>query len=284
LNKEYNQAKLRRNDIQTHADKQKVFVSDLLGKISSKKNDKNDIILLEDTIKRLGLQLKPLIDRQHNFEGAKLEKQMLEEQIAYKMEHKVTTNLKKFKDDIIYHRGLIKKQKPKWKELKIQIDNLKWAINDALGNKGLKAYIFDSMLQELNNLLKYYEQFIGYRIEFNVDLDSANKDIYTLCYIDKHQCLYEELSGAQAQLVDIATSFALNDLVTQGRPMNIMVFDEVMDNLDEENEDIVYDLITNKSLTTTIFLITHSLAYQNASTKIIRMGYNKKLGQTLYKA
>ena len=62
-----------------------------------------------------------------------------------------------------------------------------------------------------------------------------------------------------------------------------MIFDEVFDGLDEDNEEIVYDLLNNKALSTSLFLITHNLDLQSASTKVIRMSYSKVTGQTIMK-
>lgn len=277
------QAKRERKRLTNQLETQKGIVNELLSQIASKKKDKDNISNLRLTIKNLEREEKSLIVIDDNIKYDKAELIQLKEQLTYTKNKKVRINLKPTKKELTIVRTAIKKLKPKHKEIKIDIKHLRWAINDVLGNKGLKAYIFDTMLKQLNNLLKYYEQFIGYRVEFNIDFNSANKDIYTLCYIGEHPCFYEELSGAQAQLVDLATAFALNDLVTAGRPINIMLFDESMDGFDEENADIVNDLIQNKALTTNIFMISHDINLQASSNKVIRMSYNKVTGQSVMK-
>lgn len=276
-------AQIEKIKLESQLEDQLGIINALNKDLNSKRNDKEKIFALTDKIRNLEREVKTLTYKDDNFKGGKKELNSLQERLAYINKNEVSINLEPSLKILKEVREKIAKIKPRYKELKIDIKHLKWAIDDVLGNKGLKAYIFDTMLKELNELLKYYEQFIGYRIEFNVDLESANKDIYTICYIGEHPCFYEELSGAQSQLVDIATAFALNDLVTQGRPVNIMVFDEVMDNLDQENEDIVYELITDKSFTTNLFLITHNIDLQSASSKVIRMSYDKKTGQSIMK-
>jgi DNA repair exonuclease SbcCD ATPase subunit len=283
IKKTISEAKLEQKNLELSLTNEKVILKKLLERLDSKKNDKTKIDSLVVSIRKLERELKTHIegDESHKFDKGSRVK--INEDLIYWTNKKSSIDTKPLKLQLKTYKSKIIKLKPRWEELKGQIENLKWAIDDVLGNKGLKAYIFDTMLKDLNELLKYYEQFIGYRIEFNIDFGSANKDIYTICYIDNHPCFYEELSGAQGQLVDIATAFALNDLVTQGRPINIMIFDEVMDNLDEENEDIVYELINNKSLTSSIFLISHNITLQSASTKVIRMSYDKKTGQSIFK-
>lgn len=161
-------------------------------------------------------------------------------------------------------------------DLTKEVDGLTWLVNDLLGNKGLKAYIFESMLQKLNELLVYYEQFIGFRVSFEVDLESGNKDIYAICYRGDHIIFYEDLSGGQKQLVDTATAFAMYDLITKDKPTNLLFFDEPFESLSQDASEVVYDLINDKANDNrSIFLITHNVDLQSSSTKIIRMSLNK---------
>lgn len=171
--------------------------------------------------------------------------------------------LKNLKDNKILYKGLGK-----------EIKDLDWLVSDALGNKGLKSYIFSTMFQGLNDKLRYYEQYIGYRVEFNVDLESGNKDIYTLCYIGEHMIDYNELSGGQMKTINICTAFAMYDLVSGDKPVNLIIFDEVFDSLDAENTDLVMELIREKSVGKSVFLISHNIELQNLSDKVIRMSLN----------
>ncbi len=282
LSKSFAEAGTEIHKLVVKIEDQKVIVQALLDQIRSKNKDKDNINSIKDKIRNLEREVKSLKYKDDSFKGAKSEIKELEAQLEFWQNKEIDINLKPYEIQIGKFNKQIKKIKPRWKVLRKELKNLKWAIKDVLGNTGLKAYIFDTMLKELNELLRYYEQFIGYRVEFNIDFDSANKDIYTLCYQGENDYFYEELSGAEGQLVDIVTCFALNDLVTRDRPVNIMVFDEVMDNLDEENIDIVNDLINAKALNTNIFLISHNIDLQSSSNKIIRLHKNKQ-GQTVMK-
>lgn len=173
------------------------------------------------------------------------------------------------------------KYKPKVKKLTKSVENLKWLTGDMLSNKGLKAYIFNKMLQQLNEKLRYYEQFIGYRVEFAVDLDGSNKDIYAICYTGDISVYYEDLSGGEKQLVDAATAFALFDVISSTRPVNLLVFDEPFEGLTEENTEILSELIQQKSLGKSVYLVSHNVDLQQSSFKVIRIKKGKDGGTIL---
>lgn len=277
LKKAYRSLKSSKIELISNAEAQQGIVDDLLGKISSKKEDKDKIILLQRSIKTLELQLKSSQDKEKVNDKC----DGLRKQIAQIKKETIAIDSKPLIKKVIKLRTKKKEAKVLYKSLKKEVKNLKWAIDEVLGNKGLKAYIFDTRLKELNDRLRYYEQFIGYRVEFNVDLESANKDIYAVAYKNKHQHFYEELSGAQQQICDIATAFSLHDLISDGKPLNFLVFDEVFEGLDEENVDIVNDLLRQKAFDKTIFLISHNIDLQSSSDKVIRLNLNAA-GQTRF--
>lgn len=256
---------------------------------------KDDLKELKVAFKKKNKELASLIPHKHN----RLELTQLIKKLENELDEHQTlkVNVSQWEDQIADYRKDIdnlKKEKPTFKvkpllksleelknkhrkteklhrQLKKEIDGLKWVISDALGNKGLKSYIFDTSLRNLNHRLVYYEQFIGYRVEFKVDLDSPNKDIYTVCYEGDNMVPYEDLSGGQNQQVNIVTAFAMNDMVTDGKPVNLIVLDEVFENLGQKCTDLVFDLINEKSRDKCLFLITHKLDLQSSGDKVIRV-------------
>lgn len=137
------------------------------------------------------------------------------------------------------------------------LGHYEWIRNSALSNSGIKAYIFQSMLGEVNKNLLNYSKYLKYRIEFGVDLSSARKDFYTLVYRGDEIIDYDELSGGQQQLVDICIAFAIHDTLDIGNPINILFMDEVFENLDSKNIEIVSELIQKKAQEKSVHLITH---------------------------
>lgn len=153
---------------------------------------------------------------------------------------------------------------------------LKWAITDPLSNKGLKAYIFDSMLGIVNNKLKRYEQYIGFGVKLSINLASANKDLLVMINRNGSEVKYEDLSGGQQQLVNVVTAFALHDATTINKPCNLLVLDEVFESLDTDNVEIVAQIIQSKAKGLSVYLITHLQSFTSYSTKKIHLRLNDK--------
>lgn len=251
---------------------------------SSKKSHETLVSKANDKIKDYEQKLKTLSKSKLRYsmliEYIKSAKGRLVE-IGQKRPPKVPINMKVSLKET---EQLCKDQETQLEQLTQQVEDLKWVVNDLLGNKGLKSYIFDTMLGSLNQLLVHYEQFIGFRPEFRVDLDSANKDIYAVCYRGEQMIFYEDLSGGQQQLVDTVTAFALYDLISTDKPTNLLVFDEPFESLSEDSADLVLELIQNKAINgKSLYIITHNLALQHSSSKVIRMSLNDK-GRTQLKS
>ncbi len=154
-----------------------------------------------------------------------------------------------------------------------EVNNYRWLIDDPLGNKGIKSYIIENMLGKLNDILLAYSSKVGFRVEFSIDLESTKKDFYTLIEIDKNIVDYSELSGGQKQLVNVVMAFAMHEMTSMSKGVNILFLDEIFESLDSDNIEVLVSMIrsmTNKS----IYIITHldSLPLSNSST--LKLGYN----------
>tara|TARA_R110002020_G_scaffold131482_3_gene293957 strand:+ start:603 stop:2414 length:1812 start_codon:yes stop_codon:yes gene_type:complete len=147
-----------------------------------------------------------------------------------------------------------------------------WLINTPLSNKGLKAYLFEMLLSNLNEMLIKYQEIVGWRVEFNVDMDKSNKDIYTTVYDNNNiPVLYEDLSGGQQQMVNVATALALHDLINEVKPFNLLILDEVFEGLDRNNIHKVTELLTLKSSDYSVYVITHHEAFNPVNCKTINL-------------
>lgn len=186
----------------------------------------------------------------------------------------VTKYRKKYKEAL----ELIAVNQVEVENLSKQVDNYSWLMQEPLGNKGLKSYIIESSLSTLNSIMADYAKYMGFNIEFGIDLETTKKDFYTLIEIDNNVVNYNELSGGQKQLVHIAMAFAMHEMTTNSKHINALFLDEVFEHLDHENIEVIVSLIKriskdNKS----IFIITHqdSLPLSNANT--IRVDYKNGL-------
>lgn len=164
-------------------------------------------------------------------------------------------------------------------EIRKKANLLKWAYTDPLGPNGLKAYIFDTSVDELNEILRGYSETLGIQVKFVIDTTSTRKEFETIITMDGNIILFEELSGGQKQLVHLAMALAMNQLVNDRHQVNIAFMDEVFESLSFDNIEIVVNLLRKIYRDKNLFLITHydSLPLGNART--IEVSINKGLSQ-----
>lgn len=151
------------------------------------------------------------------------------------------------------------------------LDNYKWLIKDPLSNTGIKAYLVDSCLERLNSILVGYSSVLGFNIEIAIDLNSARKDFYTSIERGGQVVDYRELSGGEQQLANVAMAFALNELLTNTKEVNIAFLDEVFESLSSENIEVVVSLINSIFEGKTLFLITHHDSLPISSYKTLQV-------------
>lgn len=166
-------------------------------------------------------------------------------------------------------------------ELEGIIQNYEWVLNDPLSNSGIKAYLFDSCLEKLNSVLDSFSGLLGFRIIFFIDLNTVRKDFDTIIEKDGEKLLYEELSGGEKQLVNVAIAFAMNIALTESRGLNLMFLDEVFESLDKDNIELVINLIENIFQNKTLFIISHQDSLPIHNSKVLQV--EKIQGLSYYK-
>ena len=185
---------------------------------------------------------------------------------------KIDHNLeKKYKEKIKLIQSEVNSLEGKLKAYYKEQADYKWLYDDPLSNKGLKAYIFDSSLGYLNEVLEGYSKILGISILFYIDLEGNRKDFKTLIFMDGIEVQYEELSGGQKQLVSLAMAFAMNEVMTQSKGINIAFLDEVFENLSSEYVDLVIELIRKVYRNKTLFLISHQDSLTIPGSEILQV-------------
>lgn len=152
-----------------------------------------------------------------------------------------------------------------------KIESYEWVIQKPLASTGIKNYIINSLIRHINIRLNFYTKNLPMQIKLAVDIESASKNIYGIITMGKEQVLYQELSGGEEQLIDIITAFAIHDVITESRGVNILCLDEVFESLDSDNVAMVAELVLQKSLTHSIHLITHRKEFSLPNSTIINL-------------
>ena len=174
--------------------------------------------------------------------------------------------IKKYKTQLSTISDKLQSIESEMEEKRAKVDNYKWVMDDPLGNRGIKAFLFESSLDILNETLESYSEVLGFSILFYVDIQGVKKDFNTQIIMDGIEVSYEELSGGQKQLVNLAMAFAMNEVMTKAKGINIAFLDEVFENLSSEYVDLVIGLIRKIYKDKTLYLISHqeSLPIPNA--------------------
>lgn len=187
----------------------------------------------------------------------------------------------KYKERLKKIRKDLRKVDEDYHNRELELENYNWLINDPLGNNGIKAYLFDSSLHLLNRTLASYSEVLGFRIEFNIDLNSTRKDFVTLIERDNHIIDYDELSGGEKTLVNLCMAFAMHESLTASKGINLAFLDEVFESLSSDNIELVINLIKHIFNGKSLFLITHHDSLPLSNTKILQV--EKIKGLSYYK-
>nr|UWG80026.1 MAG: AAA domain protein [Bacteriophage sp.] len=195
----------------------------------------------------------------------------IDEELEKLKQEKIKVMSPKYKEKLKEIRKTLRKVDEDYHNKELELENYNWLINDPLGNNGIKAYLFDSSLDMLNRTLDKYSQVLGFRIEFNIDLGTARKEFFTLIERDGQIIDYDELSGGEKQLVNVAMAFAMNESLTMSKGINLAFLDEVFESLSSDNVEVVTSLIRHTFADKTLFLITHLDSLPLSNTKILQV-------------
>lgn len=195
----------------------------------------------------------------------------IDEDLAKLKQEKLKVMSPKYKQKLKEIRKNLRKVDEDFHNKELELENYNWLINDPLGNNGIKAYLFDSSLEFLNKCLDKYSEVLGFRIEFNIDLGTARKEFVTLIERDEQIIDYDELSGGEKQLCNVAMAFAMNEALTASKGINLAFLDEVFESLSSDNVEVVTSLIRHIFKEKTLFLITHLDSLPLSNTKILQV-------------
>lgn len=187
--------------------------------------------------------------------------------------------IKKYKTQLSTISDKLQSIESEMEEKRAKVDNYKWVMDDPLGNRGIKAFLFESSLDILNETLESYSEVLGFSILFYVDIQGVKKDFNTQIIMDGIEVSYEELSGGQKTLVNIAMAFAMNEVMTKAKGINIAFLDEVFETLSSEYVDLVIGLIRKIYKDKTLYLISHQESLPIPNARVLTVTRERGLSQ-----
>jgi DNA repair exonuclease SbcCD ATPase subunit len=126
----------------------------------------------------------------------------------------------------------------------------------AFSEQGIIKYIIRNVLSYFNDRINYYLSFLtsqGYYLEFDEELSEK-------ILVSDQLVHYISLSGGEKRKINLSVLLALKDLLsfTDKNQLDIIFFDEVAENLDEEGIQGLHQLLNEIKKTKNVFVITHN--------------------------
>ena len=155
--------------------------------------------------------------------------------------------------------------------------------HEGFSSSGIPSMLIDESIPFMNQKVSEYSEMIaGGRYIISFDTLKATKDgkefkdkinvevFDTKTKSDKRV----KFSGGQTRIVDIATILTLRDLQSkfQNVKINLLLFDEIFDSLDDENIGYVSKLLKNLAKELCIVIISHRHFDSIESDEILRIG------------
>ena len=213
------------------------------------KNKEEEIIRFESEIKDLSEEQTKLADQIIN---PPISSKEFNKVLEYKELCRDEEKYQEIKDKLsvkIAHSEAIKK------ENKLNYEVMRFW-EKAFSQQGIIKYIIRNILDYLNNRINYYLSFLTnaqYTLKFNEELlEEVSCNGQLIQYIS--------LSGGEKRKVNLAVTMALKDLLllTDKNQPDLLFFDEVAENLDEEGIQGLYALLEEIKKDRTVFVITHN--------------------------
>tara|TARA_R110002051_G_scaffold1143_9_gene5855 strand:+ start:20341 stop:21924 length:1584 start_codon:yes stop_codon:yes gene_type:complete len=146
----------------------------------------------------------------------------------------------------------------------------------AFSEQGVIKYIIKNILEYFNERCNYYLSYLtnsNYFVEFDQEL---NEKIETADQLIQ----YISLSGGEKRKINLAIMLGLKDLLllTDKSHVDLLFFDEVAENIDEEGVLGLHQLLQEIKKNKTIFVITHNKYLKTLLDSSPRLSIIKKKG------
>jgi len=220
-------------------------------------------------------QINILETAKNLIEGSKEKIDLLKQEIEKVKNRQLVNNLDDLNLELIELEKKLRLRAKELREVRKDVSAYEWVIKNPLSNSGIKAFVFNLMLDDINERLEFYTKYIGFQVAFFIDMKSAHKNLETYVFIGDNPVPYNDLSGGQQQSVDVATAFAIHDVVAGSKACNLLIMDEIFESLDKDNIEIISEVIQDKAQDRCLWLITHNPEFNPTNSNIVQVSFNK---------
>ena len=187
---------------------------------------------------------------------------ILEQEILYSKdrEHKIIDFNKIIfnKEQQEKNNVLIEEYKKEVIDLDIILKRL-YVLEKAFGVNGIRVYVLENNIDYLESKINYYLNEFSFSFTVNfVFCNEALKEVLELTFFNgETKRLFDTFSAGEKRLIELSVFLGLRDLQVNNQ-LDIIIFDEIFDSLDENNIDVVYDNVLKK-LNFQLLLISHNM-------------------------
>lgn len=191
--------------------------------------------------------------------GAKLEadKKLLTEKKRARKSNPYAEIIKSLDESIAQADKEAKGAETSLKEKEKLLPYYEWWVTH-FGKQGIKSYVIDQIIPTLNEQIEYWMQII-YQGAISVRFDKF-LNVTMVNNASKNEMIFGQGSGGERRRIDLAIMLAFRQIMqlSTGRNPNVLFFDEVAENLDEDGVYRLYDTLVEIGKTSRVFVITHN--------------------------
>ena len=150
----------------------------------------------------------------------------------------------------------------------------------AFSEKGLVKFVIRTIKDYLNTQCNYY---LGYLTNSSISVE-FNEELNEKIAVGGDPRHYISLSGGEKRKLNLAVMLGLQSLLTMsnGHKSNLLFFDEIAENLDQDGIMGIYNLLCELKKEKTIFIITHnpilqSLLDSSKTLKVVKENGESKI-------
>lgn len=260
---------------QTNLQAKLVAIKPIIAKLSQKLIDADKLVAdlgsYQKSLRGIGSDLVKARQTNLLIEGSKGRVQELNAQLTALKQQTYTDPSKPVHISIHKAKLSLKTSTTKLTKLAKKLDLYTWVIGGPLGANGIKAFMFEKLIELINHQLILMEAITSFGVSLVVEGSGVRKNIEAIVSRRGFPVAYADLSGGESNLVNVMISLAIGKIVTLEQPINIRIFDESFEGLDEENVGVVADLVSQMKQELSIFIITHKSTFnpQNCNRTVL---------------